>query len=157
MDAATRQRLVEQYQERLRGGGGSARGSDGCRPRSPAGAGEVDRARDRPSSRRQRDDLRDPPPTADRRGQPGDRRIRPGGIRAAAEVRPRPIAASLDAFKAARETTAEILDLLSEAEWAAYRHALASPAPYSVATWLEIYAAHAHGHAQQIRRARGQA
>ena len=30
----------------------------------------------------------------------------------------RPIAASLAAFKAARETTAEILDLLNEAEWA---------------------------------------
>jgi hypothetical protein len=29
----------------------------------------------------------------------------------------RPIAASLAAFKAARETTAEILDLLSEADW----------------------------------------
>ena len=26
--------------------------------------------------------------------------------------------------------------------------------PYSAERWLEIYAAHAHGHADQIRRAR---
>jgi hypothetical protein len=68
----------------------------------------------------------------------------------------RPIAASLDAFKAARETTAQILDLLSETEWQrAGTHS--ESGPYSVATWLEIYAAHARGHAQQIRHARGQA
>ena len=29
--------------------------------------------------------------------------------------------------------------------------------PYSVERWLEVYAAHAHDHAAQIRRARGQA
>ncbi len=65
----------------------------------------------------------------------------------------RPIAASLAAFKAARETTTEILERLTEAEWArAGTHSEAGP--YSVATWLEIYAVHAHGHAHQIRQAR---
>ena len=66
----------------------------------------------------------------------------------------RPIAASLAAFKAARETTGEILDLLTEAEWARTGTHSESGA-YSVATWLEIYAVHAHGHADQIRRSRG--
>ena len=56
----------------------------------------------------------------------------------------RPVEASMRAFAAARETTGELLDRLSEAE----------SGPYSVAIWLEIYATHAHGHADQIRRAR---
>ena len=65
----------------------------------------------------------------------------------------RPIAASLAAFKAARDTTGELLDRLSEAEWA--REGTHSESgPYSVLRWLEIYADHAHGHADQIRRAR---
>lgn len=65
----------------------------------------------------------------------------------------RPIAASLAAFKAARETTTEILDRLTEAEWAR-TGTHSETGPYSVTKWLEIYAAHAHGHAQQIRQAR---
>ncbi len=66
----------------------------------------------------------------------------------------RPIEASLAAFRAARETTGEILDRLTEAEWA--REGTHSESgTYGVLTWLEIYAAHAHGHAGQIRRARG--
>ena len=65
----------------------------------------------------------------------------------------RPIAASLAAFKAARETTTEILERLTEAEWA--RTGTHSEAgAYGVLKWLEIYAIHAHGHAEQIRRAR---
>src|SRR3954466_3340121 len=65
----------------------------------------------------------------------------------------RPIAASLDAFKAARQTTAEILDRLSDADWLrAGTHTQSGR--YSVERWLEIYAAHAHNHAQQIRAAR---
>lgn len=66
----------------------------------------------------------------------------------------RPIDASLAAFRAARETTGEILDRLTEAEWAREGTHSESGA-YGVLTWLEIYAAHAHGHAEQIRRARG--
>lgn len=66
----------------------------------------------------------------------------------------RPIAASLGALKAARETTCEILDRLSEADW--QRTGTHSESgPYSVFKWLEIYAVHAHDHADQIRRARG--
>lgn len=65
----------------------------------------------------------------------------------------RPITASLAAFKAARDTSGEILDRMSEAEWA--REGTHSESGhYSVLRWLEIYAAHAHGHADQIRRAR---
>jgi hypothetical protein len=65
----------------------------------------------------------------------------------------RPIAASLAAFKASRDTSGEILDRMSEAEWA--REGTHSESGhYSVLRWLEIYAAHAHGHADQIRRAR---
>jgi len=65
----------------------------------------------------------------------------------------RPIAASLDAFSAARASTAEILDRLTPAEWGrAGTHP--EHGAYSVDRWLEIYAKHAHNHAEQIQRAR---
>lgn len=65
----------------------------------------------------------------------------------------RPIQASLDAFRAARQTTAEILDRMTDAEWA--REGTHSESGrYTVERWLEIYAEHAHSHADQIRRAR---
>src|SRR5260221_3976025 len=61
----------------------------------------------------------------------------------------RPIAASMRAFSAARETTGELLDRLNEAEWA--REGTHSESGhYSVVIWLEIYAKHADGHADQI-------
>jgi hypothetical protein len=64
----------------------------------------------------------------------------------------RPIGASLDALTAARTTSAQILDRLTEDEWArAGTHS--ESGPYSVTTWLEIYADHAHDHADQLRRA----
>ena len=67
----------------------------------------------------------------------------------------RPLEASLLALRAARETSAEILDRLSEEEWS--RSGTHSESGnYSITTWLEIYAAHAHNHAEQIRRARGE-
>ena len=66
----------------------------------------------------------------------------------------RPIASSLEAFRWARVSTAEILDRLSEDDWArAGTHS--ESGAYSVIHWLEIYAEHAHKHAAQIRRARG--
>jgi hypothetical protein len=68
----------------------------------------------------------------------------------------RPIDASLDAFRSARRTTAEILDRLTEAEWRR-EGTHTEVGRYSVARWLEIYAAHAHGHAEQIRVARDSA
>ena len=66
----------------------------------------------------------------------------------------RPIEPSLRALKAARESTVSILEHLTEADWA--RQGWHSESgPYSTERWLEIYAAHAHEHAEQIRRARG--
>lgn len=65
----------------------------------------------------------------------------------------RPIEASLDALRAARATTATILDHLTDNEWARTGTHTES-GPYSVESWLEIYAAHAHEHADQISRAR---
>jgi hypothetical protein len=68
----------------------------------------------------------------------------------------RPIQPSLDAFRAARESTAAILDRMAEADWA--REGTHSESGrYTVERWLEIYAAHAHTHAEQIRRARAAA
>jgi hypothetical protein len=68
----------------------------------------------------------------------------------------RPIEASLDAFKYARSTTAAILDRMTPAEWA--REGTHSEVGrYTIDRWLEIYASHAHKHAEQILVARGAA
>jgi hypothetical protein len=65
----------------------------------------------------------------------------------------RPIEASLEAFKAARRSTAELLDRMTEEEWV--REGTHSEVGrYTVDRWLEIYATHAHGHAEQILVAR---
>jgi hypothetical protein len=65
----------------------------------------------------------------------------------------RPIQGSLAAFRAARDTTGEILDRMSDEDWGrAGTHS--ESGAYSVETWLEIYAEHAYIHADQIRRAR---
>ena len=66
--------------------------------------------------------------------------------------RERPIEQSLVAVRGARETSASILDLLTEDEWSRTGTHSESGA-YSVDDWLEIYAAHCHDHADQIRRA----
>ncbi|HYZ13030.1 MAG TPA: DinB family protein [Actinomycetota bacterium] len=66
----------------------------------------------------------------------------------------RPIDASVEAVAAARQTTADILDRLDEDQWAR-RGTHTESGAYGVETWLEIYADHAHDHADQIRRARG--
>lgn len=64
----------------------------------------------------------------------------------------RAVQPSLDAVRAARESTASILAGLSETEWKrAGTHS--EMGEYSIDTWLEIYAAHCHDHADQIRRA----
>jgi|SRR5581483_1521975 len=68
----------------------------------------------------------------------------------------RPIAASLLAFRAARASTAELLSRLSEVQWAK-QGTHPEHGAYSVEKWLEIYADHAHHHADQIRIARGSA
>ena len=65
----------------------------------------------------------------------------------------RPIEASLEALRAARRTSAELLHRLGQEAWKrAGTHS--EVGTYSVETWLETYAAHGHDHAEQIRRAR---
>jgi hypothetical protein len=64
----------------------------------------------------------------------------------------RPIASSLEVFKAVRVASAELLDALGEDEWA--REGTHSESGrYTMDDWLEIYAAHAHDHAAQILNA----
>jgi len=65
----------------------------------------------------------------------------------------RPIDPALKAFEAARSTNAQLLDLLTDEEWKRLGEHSDS-GPYSVETWLGIYAAHAHNHADQIRKNR---
>jgi DinB superfamily len=65
----------------------------------------------------------------------------------------RPIEPALDAIAAARSTTAQILDALTEAEWAR-TGTHTDFGPYGVKEWLETYAVHCDEHADQIRRAR---
>ncbi|MGE5815716.1 MAG: DinB family protein [Acidobacteriota bacterium] len=68
----------------------------------------------------------------------------------------RPYQASLEAFRYARESTAEILDGMTPEEWAR-EGTHPEHGRYTVERWLEIYADHAHNHAQQIRVARSAA
>jgi hypothetical protein len=66
--------------------------------------------------------------------------------------RERPIGASLESVRSSRGTSASILEYLTEADW--NRTGTHSESgPYSVETWLEIYATHCHDHAEQITRA----
>jgi hypothetical protein len=66
----------------------------------------------------------------------------------------RPISSSLEALRAARRSSAALLDCLGDAEW--LREGTHSESGrYTVEDWLTIYAAHAHDHADQILRARG--
>jgi len=63
----------------------------------------------------------------------------------------RDMAPALEAFRSARATTAQVLGMLSEEEWK--REGVHTESgPYSVETWLRIYADHAHNHAAQIQR-----
>lgn len=68
----------------------------------------------------------------------------------------RPIASSLLAFQAARLSTGELLDSMTEADFAK-KGTHPEHGSYGVDRWLEIYAVHAHNHADQIRRARASA
>ena len=66
----------------------------------------------------------------------------------------RPIEPSLEAMRWARESTAQILERLTEEDWQrAGTHS--ESGPYSVEDWLTIYANHGHDHAKQIERSRG--
>ena len=68
----------------------------------------------------------------------------------------RPLEASLDAVRASRRTSAEILKRLDDDQWARSGHHTET-GPYGVEKWLQIYAEHCHDHADQIRRARASA
>ena len=65
----------------------------------------------------------------------------------------RDMAPALEAFRSARETTTQLLGLMSEDDW--QREGTHSESgKYTTENWLTIYAAHAHNHAAQIRRLR---
>lgn len=68
----------------------------------------------------------------------------------------RPYETSLQAFKAARDTTADILDRMSASDWQR-EGTHTEVGRYTAERWLEIYSDHAHNHAEQILRARAAA
>jgi hypothetical protein len=65
----------------------------------------------------------------------------------------RDLAPALDAFRAARSTTVQLLVRMADADWQREGTHTES-GRYTAEDWLRIYAAHAHGHADQIRRLR---
>ena len=65
----------------------------------------------------------------------------------------RDMAPALDAFRSARETTMQLIRLMTEDDWQRVGTHTES-GRYSTEDWLTIYAAHAHNHASQIRRLR---
>jgi len=65
----------------------------------------------------------------------------------------RDMAPALEAFRLARETTMQLVDLMTDDDWQrAGTHT--ESGRYTTEDWLKIYAAHAHNHAAQIRRLR---
>ena len=65
----------------------------------------------------------------------------------------RDMAPALEAFRYARASTMQLIPLMSEEDWQrAGTHS--ESGRYTTEDWLKIYAAHAHGHAAQIRRLR---
>jgi DinB superfamily len=65
----------------------------------------------------------------------------------------RDLAPALEAFRGARATTAQLLDRMTEEDWRR-EGTHTDSGRYTTEDWLKIYAAHAHGHADQIRRLR---
>ena len=65
----------------------------------------------------------------------------------------RDMAPALEAFRYARESTMQLVALMTEDDWKrAGTHS--ESGAYSTEDWLRIYAMHAHNHAAQIRRLR---
>ena len=58
---------------------------------------------------------------------------------------------ALEAFRSARASTVQLLKLMSEDDWKRQGTHSESGA-YTPEHWLQIYAAHAHNHAAQIKR-----
>jgi hypothetical protein len=65
----------------------------------------------------------------------------------------RDMAPALEAFRCARESTMQVIDLMTEDDWKRQGTHSESGA-YTNEDWLRIYAKHAHNHADQIRRLR---
>src|SRR5262245_4718418 len=65
----------------------------------------------------------------------------------------RDLAPALEAFRGARATSVQLLELMTEEDWRR-EGTHTDSGRYTAENWLEIYAAHAHGHADQIRRLR---
>ncbi|GAC1507374.1 MAG: hypothetical protein NVS1B3_07710 [Candidatus Dormibacteraceae bacterium] len=66
----------------------------------------------------------------------------------------RPIEPSLEAMRWARETSAQLLERMTDEDWRRVgTHT--ETGPYTAEDWLTIYAAHAHDHAEQIKRSLG--
>jgi DinB superfamily len=65
----------------------------------------------------------------------------------------REISPSLEAFRAARATTAQLFEFMTDEDWQK-EGTHSESGSYSSEDWLKIYAAHAHNHAAQIRRLR---
>lgn len=65
-------------------------------------------------------------------------------------------ARSLALFRAVRASTAELIDRLTEVDWQR-QGTHSDTGPYTLDDWLRIYSVHAHGHADQIGRARATA
>jgi hypothetical protein len=63
----------------------------------------------------------------------------------------REMAPSLEAFRYARETTAQLFEFMNDDDWR--REGTHSESgSYTAEDWLKIYAAHGHNHAAQIQR-----
>lgn len=63
----------------------------------------------------------------------------------------RDMAPALEAFRAARATTLQLIGTMTEEDWK-LKGWHTEFGVYTADLWLEIYAAHAHNHAAQIRR-----
>lgn len=65
----------------------------------------------------------------------------------------REITPSLEAFRSARATAAQLFEFMTDEDWRK-EGTHSESGSYSSEDWLKIYAAHAHNHAAQIRRLR---
>jgi hypothetical protein len=65
----------------------------------------------------------------------------------------RDVTPALDAFRAARATTSQLLAMMTDDDWKREGQHTES-GRYTAEDWLKIYGTHAHNHAAQIRRLR---
>lgn len=65
----------------------------------------------------------------------------------------REITPSLETFRSARATAAQLFEFMTDEDWQK-EGTHSESGSYTAEDWLKIYAAHAHNHAAQIRRVR---